>query len=65
VHIIYDKNEKWPINMILNKFTPPNLNKIFSNKYNSNNGQKPYHSHNGHSEYNNEYTEGGMEANYE
>ena len=63
VHIIYDKNEKWPINMILNKFTPPNLNKIFSNRYNSNNGQKSYQSHNGHSEYNSEDTEGDMEAN--
>jgi hypothetical protein len=49
--------------MILNKFTPPNLNKIFPNKYNSNNGQKPYHSQNRHSDYYNESIEDVMEAN--
>jgi len=63
IHIIYDKNKKWPINMILNKFTPPNLNKIFPNKYNFNNGQKPYHSQNRHTDYYNESIEDVMEAN--
>ncbi len=35
---------KWPKNMILNKYTPPNLNKIFNSKYNINNGRTSYSS---------------------
>ncbi len=42
VHIIYNSQEKWPKNIILNKYTPPNLNKIYNNKYNMNFGRTYY-----------------------